>query len=387
MTNNHEQSTLDFIKLLEDQELKELVIDSINQAKLINPDKDTNPAQSLEELYDFLDWSVKCLPWNVLKNIKYSSLYLDINQSINFFWFLFGQKLDKLKDKGYYLPTLEYHEPIASWIRDYCRAWGSFLSTEESWNDEYFKLQFSDDSFGMNTGWYGKENIWKTYNDFFSRKLIDPNVRPIGISPLVSPADSAPAGCWKIDDNGFVIDDVKIKNHKVYNVNDILGKDSKYKNYFNGGTLTHTFLNVNDYHRYHFPIDGEVVEIKKIVDFNAVGGETKYNPETKQYELNCDDTSWQIIETRDSLILKTEYGYVAVLPIGMSQVCSCNFEENIQIGKSFKKGDPLGYFLFGGSDIVLLFQKDVEFTPLFENNKHILMGENYADLKLIKKEN
>lgn len=383
---NHEKTTLEFIKLLEDQELKQLVIDSIEQAKTINPDKDTNPAQSLEELYVFLDWSVKCLPWNVLKNCKFSSLYLDINQSINYFWFLFGQKLDRLKDKGYYLPTLEYHEPIASWIRDYCKAWGNFLSTEESWDDEYFKLQFSDDSFGMNTGWYGNKNIWKTYNDFFSRKLINPNVRPIGKAPFVSPADSAPAGCWKIDNNGFVIDDVKIKNHKVYNVNDILGKDSKFKDCFNGGTLTHTFLNVNDYHRYHFPIDGEVVEIKKIVDFNAVGGETNYNPKTKQYELNCDDTSWQIIETRDSLILKTKYGYVAVLPIGMSQVCSCNFEENVKVGQSFKKGDPLGYFLFGGSDIGMLFQKDVEFIPLFENNKHILMGEDYADLKLVKKE-
>ena len=199
---------------------------------------------------------------------------------------------------------------------------------------------------------------------------------------MYSTARDHSAGFWKINDDGFVIDDVRIKDHKVYNVNDILGKNTKYKNYFNGGTLTHTFLNVNDYHRYHFPIDGEVVELNKIIDFNAVGGETKYNPETKHYELNCDDTSWQIIETRDSMILKTEYGYVAILPIGMSQVCSCNFEENIKIGKHFKKGDPLGYFLFGGSDIVMLFQKDIEFTPLFENNKHILMGEDYANLKM-----
>ena len=77
----------------------------------------------------------------------------------------------------------------------------------------------------------------------------------------------------------------------------------------------------------------------------------------------------------------TKFSKVAVLPIGMSQVCPCNFEDNIKIGNSYHKGDPLGYFLFGGSDIVMLFEKNVEFTPLFKNGQHLLMGENYASLK------
>ena len=379
--NKHETSTLQFIDLLKDPELKSLVEETIELSAKQNPDKATNPAQSLEELYDFLDWSVKCMPWNALNDGDYDSLYLDINQSINYFWFLFGQKLDRLKDKGYYLPTLEYHEPIASWIRDYSNAWGNFLSTPDSWNDEYYKIQFRDKIFGMDTGWYGDKNIWKTYNDFFSRHLISPNVRPIGDAELVSPADSTPAGYWKIDENGYVQDEVRIKTHKVYEVGNILGQDSKYKDTFNGGTLTHTFLDVYDYHRYHFPIDGKIVEMKKIKGVNAVGGHTTYNPETKLYSLDCNDTSWQIIETRDSIVLDTKYGKVAILPIGMSQICSCNFEENLKVGDVVHKGDPLGYFLFGGSDIVMIFEKDVEFLPLFESNKHMLMGENYARLK------
>lgn len=377
----HEAITVKFIDLLNDKELKKLVEKSIELSYAQNNDPITNPVQNLEDLYDFLDWSVKCTPWNVLKNHKSCSLYLDINQSINFFWFLFGQKLEELEDKGYYLPTLEYHEPIASWIRDYSNTWGDFLSTTESWNDDYYKLQFEDDIFGMNNGWYSETNIWTSYNDFFSRRLKSPDVRPIGEAELVSPADSAPAGCWKIDEIGFIKDDVKIKTHKVYEINNILGKDSKYLNAFNGGILTHTFLNVFDYHRYHFPIDGKIVEMKKIKGVNAVGGHTTYDPETKLYTLNCNDTSWQIIETRDSIILDTEFGLVAILPIGMSQICSCNFEDNLKVGDVVHKGDPLGYFLFGGSDIVMLFQKNVEFTPLFKNNKHILMGENYAYLK------
>ena len=378
----HEPSTIEFINLLKDDELKRLVEKSISLSYAQNSDPVTNPVKNLEDLYSFLDWSVKCLPWNVLKEYKNTSLYLDINQSINYFWFLFGQKLEELEEKGYYLPTLEYHEPIASWIRDYSNAWGTFLSTKESWNDDYFKLQFKDDIFGMNNGWYSKENIWSSYNEFFSRHLISKDVRPIGNAELVSPADSAPAGFWRIDENGYVKDDVRIKTHKVYEINNILGFDSKYKNRFNGGTLTHTFLNVFDYHRYHFPIDGKIVEMKKIKGVNAVGGHTSYDPETKLYTLDCDDTSWQIIETRDSIILDTKFGLVAILPIGMSQICSCNFEENLKIGDYVEKGDPLGYFLFGGSDIVMLFEKDVEFIPLFKKDEHIFMGENYAHLVL-----
>jgi len=382
--SNHAKSTEQFINLMKDNELRTLMCEAISLSKKQNPDRKTNPAQTLEELYDYLDFCVRCMPWNGLPDYKYDTLYLNINQTINYFWFMFGQELDGLKDKGYYLPTLEYHSPIAEWIRDFSNDWGDFLSSEESWNDEYFKLQFEDDIFGMNSGWYSKENIWKTYNEFFSRKLIDPSVRPIGDAELVSPADSEPDGCFKIDDKGFVVDNVEIKDHKVYNVNDILGKDSKYRDRFNGGTLTHTFLNVFDYHRYHFPIDGTIVEMKKIKGVNAVGGHTKFNPETKRYQLNCHDTSWQIIETRDSCVLETEYGLVAVLPIGMSQICSCNYEGNLKVGDKVKKGDPMGYFLFGGSDIVMLFEKDIEFKMLCKAHEHLLMGENYATLKKLK---
>ena len=377
----HEPTTLKFIEFMEDPELKSLVEESIELSYKQNNDKLTNPVQSLDELYDFLDWSTKCLPWETLGD-EYQSLYLDINQSINYFWFLFGQKLDRLKDKDYYLPTLEYHEPIASWIRDYSDAWGAYLSTPDSWNDECLKKHYTEKIFGMNEGWYSEENIWNSYNEFFSRKLISPDVRPIGDAELVSPADAAPAGYWHIDNNGYVVDDVRIKTHKVYQIDNILGEDSKYKGRFNGGTLTHTFLNVFDYHRYHFPIDGKIVEMKKIKGVNAVGGHTTYDPNTKLYALDCNDTSWQIIETRDSIILDTKYGLVAVLPIGMSQICSCNFEENLKVGDEVHKGDPLGYFLFGGSDIVMIFEEKVEFTPLFEKDKHMLMGENYAKLKL-----
>ena len=73
--------------------------------------------------------------------------------------------------------------------------------------------------------------------------------------------------------------------------------------------LTHTFLDINDYHRYHIPLSDTIVP-----------------------------------------------------------------------GAKVEKGDPLGYFLFGGSDIVMLFIKDLDFEFTAEKDEHLLMGQEYGRL-------
>lgn len=42
------------------------------------------------------------------------------------------------------------------------------------------------------------------------------------------------------------------------------GEGSAYRDAFAGGTLTHTFLDVNDYHRYHAPVSGVLREFRNI---------------------------------------------------------------------------------------------------------------------------
>ena len=83
------------------------------------------------------------------------------------------------------------------------------------------------------------------------------------------------------------------------------------------------------------------------------------------------------LETKD-------YGLVALLPVGMSQVSSVNFEPWLKVGDTVKKGDPFGFFLFGGSDIVMVFQKGVLFNMTAPRSgsgyKHIMMGEEYGRL-------
>ena len=239
----------------------------------------------------------------------------------------------------------------------------------------------------MQSGWYADTNVWHTFNEWFSRHLIDPSVRPIADSTVVAPADSKPQGIWPVDETGNLVqqEGVSIKSANFTSLPQLIGPDSAYADVFNGGTVTHTFLDVNDYHRYHFPVSGTVVELRKIPAVNGAGGITVWDPAQKKYILEDAIPGWQMIETRDCVIIDTEeYGLVAVLPIGMSQICSCNWEEGLAVGSKVKKGDPMGYFLFGGSDIVMVFQSGVDVDFLCEKEgdgyAHVLMGQPYANL-------
>ena len=385
---DHSEASLAMMEYLEeDPELKALMEKSIASAAKVNPDLNTNPVRSVDDLYDFLDWSTVCMPWNVLTDVSYPTLYESIDQSIDYIWFLLDQPLEELEDKGYYYPVLEYHEPIATWLRDYSDEWGSFLSSEESWNDIYYQRIKNDPSMNMQHGWYADANVWHSFNEWFSRYLADPSVRPIADCTVVSPADAKPQGIWDIDENGDFVhhEGVAIKSARFTSVSQLLGPDSVYADAFKSGTLTHTFLDVNDYHRYHFPVSGTIVEMNKIPGDNGVGGIVLWDETIGRYILDCDIPGWQMIETRDCMIIDTEeFGLVAVLPIGMSQICSCNWEEGLAVGAKVEKGDPMGYFLFGGSDIVMIFQSCVDVDFLCESEgdgyAHILMGEPYANL-------
>lgn len=90
--------------------------------------------------------------------------------------------------------------------------------------------------------------------------------------------------------------------------------------------------------------------------------------------LDSSTPGWQNIETCGCVIIESkECGLAALLLIGMSQVSSVNFEQGIKVRASFKKGDMLGYFLFGGSDYMILFQDKVKFSltvPTDKNGKY-----------------
>ena len=389
------KATKELIALLDnDPELKSMLVSSIEKAKEINPDRNTNPAQNLEEYYEFVTWAETAMPWALIKKEEYPEIFDNIFQSFGAFYFLIDQPLSELEGKGLVNNSLQYYEPFAKWLITFNKSWGAFLDTEDSWNEEYYQMALNDTAFGLQNGWYEDPSNWKTFNQFFARYLKTPDMRPIASpddeSKVASFADSQPMGVWKIDDNSNLVgkEGVPVKSATLRSISKLIGDDSKYKDAFANGTFTHSFLNVNDYHRYHFPLGGTIKEARIIQGANPTGGQLWWDKENNRYAFNPSaGTGWQSVETRGCVILETaEYGLVALMPIGMAVVGSVNIEENITPGTIVKKGDMLGHFAFGGSDFIMIFQNGVSFTldaPMQEDGnsyKHILMGEQLGIL-------
>jgi phosphatidylserine decarboxylase len=393
---SHKPITNELIKLVNtDTEVKNLLEASIAEAKKMNPNIKSNPVQSLDEYYDFIDKAVELLPQEILKGPS-ASVRDQMLQGICYFYFLVDQPLKELEGKNLYKNAIQYNPPFSSWLLKFANAWGQYLATEDSWNEEIFQQIYKDPKFGLQQGWYESPSNWKTFNQFFAKYLKSPDVRPIAAPDdskvVVLPADSVPQGVWNIDENSKieVADGLQVKLAKYYNTIDLLGEDSMYKDAFANGILTHTFLNVNDYHRYHFAVGGEVKEVKIISENVAL--EVAWNPKQGKYDP-IDSTGWQFSQTRGYVIVDTgEFGLVALIPMGMAQVSSVNFEANVQVDSVHKKGDMLGNFLFGGSDFIILFQDKAgfELTAALETDseriyKHALMGEEFGVMQGMNK--
>ena len=65
--------------------------------------------------------------------------------------------------------------------------------------------------------------------------------------------------------------------------------------------------------------------------------------------------TYQFSQERGLVIIESPVvGLVAVVPVGMSLISSVTLTP--EVGAVLRKGDGFGYFQFGGSDIVLVFQ-------------------------------
>jgi phosphatidylserine decarboxylase precursor len=390
------------------KKIKEQVENSIAKAKEINPDKKTNPVQSLDEFYDFIESSLTRMPWGILDANFYEvhknpDLAFKTDQSIIYPYWLIDIPLDELKDNKKFYNSVEYIDEISEWLTDYCNEWKEFLDSPKSWNENIHQIFKNEKSFELDKGLFEDSSNWKSFNDFFSRKL-KPGIRPIDCinddSIVITPVDSLPQGIWNINKDGIfeaeeITDDngVTLKSKTFINIEQLLGeKCKKYGKNFYGGKLTHCYLHYNDYHRYHFPISGTVLEAEIISPSPLVGGIVYWDKNTNSYVLKSNSLSWQAFETRAVVIVETSAGLVALLPIGMGQVSSVNLEPEVKKGLKVKKGDPLGYFLFGGSDFVMVFEEKADFNLTVKKSglvkgygngyEHVVFGQQYGTINI-----
>jgi phosphatidylserine decarboxylase len=180
---------------------------------------------------------------------------------------------------------------------------------------------------------------FNNFNQFFTRKL-KADARPIDTSStvVVSPADGKILAYADISNSDFII-----KGYR-FDVSTFLDNPDLAQKYHDGALLI-IRLAPADYHRFHFPVSGNVSPNKKIDgDYYSV------NPFAlrKKAEIFC-------LNKREYTILSNPlFGDVVMAEVGATMVGS--IEQTFK-GSYANKGEEKGYFKFGGSTVVLLFKK------------------------------
>ncbi len=327
--------------------------------------------------------------------------------------------------------------PISLWLREFAVEWGEFLDTRESakYLESYkFGPEYSYQDYDGGEG--GIKN-YKTFNEWFSRTFKDidrqrPVAQPDDPRVIAFPAESTFVGQWAITTpvgEPMPAESSIVVKHVEWPIPELL-KDSKYAGDFEGGILVHSFLNVFDYHRQHAPASGKILEAKFIpgqvyldVELDKLDAEGRANEDPtlanavfpRRYLDAQDATGYQFVQCRGLFVLQTAIGKIAVLPMGMAQVSSVVFvkpgtqefirlskneqkglsydqqvkliNEKIQsevVGRTVSKGDMISSFLFGGSDIVMVFERNSNVNITATVGVHYPVRSQYAYSNIAK---
>ena len=126
--------------------------------------------------------------------------------------------------------------------------------------------------------------------------------------------------------------------------------NSAYKNEFTGGKFVCLSLSCNDYQYYISPINGVVLETCKIPGIVSLGTKKTSDGEVEF----CKGRQFQFIQDRGVIVLNNDIiGLVAIIPLGLLQISYVDIK--VAVGDSILKGDVLGDFRYGGSDLIVLF--------------------------------
>jgi phosphatidylserine decarboxylase len=181
---------------------------------------------------------------------------------------------------------------------------------------------------------------YRSFNEFFYRKLKS-SARPIDPDDahVVFPADGRHLGFQKASE----IEGVFVKGQK-FDLAALLGDAVLAKNYA-GGALVLSRLCPVDYHRFHFPAAGVPGKCEWIE-----GPLFSVNPIALRQKL-----AYLWTNKRTVTALKTErFGTVICMEIGAT--CVGTIQQTYTPRQPVGKGDEKGFFAFGGSSTLTLFQ-------------------------------
>ncbi|KAF9534069.1 phosphatidylserine decarboxylase-domain-containing protein [Crepidotus variabilis] len=186
---------------------------------------------------------------------------------------------------------------------------------------------------------------FKTFNQFFYRKLkadARPVEEPDNSNRIVSGADCRLMAFETVSEATRLW----IKGRE-FTVARLLGEAYKTEaEKYNGGALCIFRLAPQDYHRFHSPVDGVIGPMTYIA-----GEYYTVNPQAIRTALDVYGENARKIVPIDT----PQFGRVFAVCIGAMMVGS--IQTTLNEGDAVKRGQEFGYFAFGGSTIVVIFEK------------------------------
>ncbi len=185
-----------------------------------------------------------------------------------------------------------------------------------------------------------KENSYKSFNEFFIRKFTE------GARKFNQEENEMPAFCEAryFGYNQLGEDTLFPVKGNLWDARSVL-KNSKYSKVFEGGPALIARLCPVDYHRYHYPDDG-----KNLDSYFIHGPLHSVNP----LALNVKPKILKENERRISILETKNFGKLAFVEVGAT--CVGKIVQSHDENNPFKRGQEKGYFLFGGSTVIVFGQ-------------------------------
>jgi phosphatidylserine decarboxylase len=185
-----------------------------------------------------------------------------------------------------------------------------------------------------------KPEDFRSFNEFFYRKL-KPEARPVDadVASVVFPADGRHLGFQNASDIGGVF----VKGQK-FDLPALLGNRELAERYAQGALVLSRLCPV-DYHRFHFPCAG-IPGKTRVID----GPLFSVSPIALRKNLAY---LWTNKRTITELVTE-HFGTVLLLEIGAT--CVGTIAQTFQPGAAVEKGAEKGYFAFGGSSTITIFE-------------------------------
>ena len=224
--------------------------------------------------------------------------------------------------------------------------------------------------FGLDTEEFlDRPEDFRTFNEFFFRKL-KAGARPIapGGDSACFPADGRHLGIQNLSET----DGIFAKGQRLQ-LGELLGDPALAARYGDGTAVISRLCPV-DYHRFHFPVSGEPSE-----SYLINGDLFSVNPIALRRDLAI---LWRNKRTL-TLIDSPVFGEVLMLEVGAT--CVGGTVQTYAPRAQVRKGDEKGYFKFGGSMTITLFEAgrarladDLAATSVEQLELYAKMGDQMA---------